>query len=240
MSRLARFNVPDLPYHVIQRGNDRCVTFGTDQDYAYYLACLQDAMEKTGCTIHAYVLMTNHVHLLVSPVTADGLGRMMQMLGRRYVRHFNDVHRRTGTLWEGRFKAAPIDSEQYLLTCCRYIELNPVRAGMAEHPSSYRWSSWHAHAEGADDGVTRDHPLVVALGDTAEQRRAAYRALFRDALPEETLNAIRHATNTAWPLGGVRFTEELAKLTARRVVPAPPGRPSASSSDDANQGVLPL
>jgi len=133
-----------------------------------------------------------------------------------------------------------MDGEQYLLTCCRYIELNPVRAGMVSHPAEYRWSSWHSHAEGVADGLVRDHPLVVALGDTPRARREAYRALFSDALAEETLVAIRHAANTAWPLGGDCFKQELAMLTARRVVPAPPGRPRVQRPEPQDQGVLPL
>ena len=240
MSRLPRFNVPDLPYHVIQRGNDRCVIFGGDEDYAFFQDCLREAAENCGCAVHAYVLMTNHLHLLASPGTPDGLGRMMQSVGRRYVRYFNDAHRRSGTLWEGRFKAAPIDGEAYLLTCCRYIELNPVRAGMVAAPGEYRWSSWGVHAEGAADALVRPHPLYLTLGDTADRRCAAYRALFTQALPEETLTAIRHATNTAWPLGSDRFKDELAALTARRVTPAPGGRPRAVDPNSVDQGVLPL
>jgi putative transposase len=240
MSRLPRFIVPDLPYHVIQRGNDRCVTFGSDGDYLFYLDCLRDAAGRAGCRVHAFVLMTNHVHILVTPAMADGLGRMMQSVGRRYVRHFNDAQRRSGTLWEGRFKAAPIDSESYLLTCCRYIEMNPVRARMVGHPGDYRWSSWHVLGGGRDDGLVQPHPLYLALGADQEERCAAYRALFREAPPEEALVAIRHATNQAWPLGGDRFKEELAALTARRVAPAPSGRRPALGPDAAKQGVLPL
>ena len=130
--------------------------------------------------------------------------------------------------------------EQYLLTCCRYIELNPVRAGMVARPGDCRRSSWPAHAEAAAGGVVGDHPILVALGDTAMARRQAYRDLFRDALPDTTVSAIRHATNTAWPLGGERFTAELAALTARRVTPAPAGRPRAQAPDHRDQGALTL
>ncbi|MDR3542222.1 MAG: transposase [Desulfosporosinus sp.] len=240
MSRLPRFNVPDLPYHVIQRGNDRCVTFGSDEDYDFYLDCLRDAADRAGCVVHAYVLMTNHVHLLASPSIADGLGRMMQSVGRRYVRHFNDAHRRTGTLWEGRFKATPIDGDAYLLTCCRYIEMNPVRAGMVARPDDYRWSSWRVHGEGADDGLTHPHSLYLALGQTSVERCDAYRALLHEVLSEDSLAAIRHAANRAWPLGGDLFKEQLAALTARRVVPGSSGRPARVRAGDDDQGVLPL
>jgi len=240
MSRLPRFNIPDQPYHLIQRGNNRCVIFAADEDYAFYLDCLRAAADKAGVVVHAYVLMTNHVHLLVSPGRSDGLGRMMQSVGRRYVRYFNDAQGRTGTLWEGRFKAVPIESEQYLLVCHRYIELNPVRARMVARPGDYRWSSWHANAEGGADGLARPHPLILALGDTPERRREAYRALFAEALSDDTLAAIRHATNTAWPLGGERFKAALAQLTARRVVPAAPGRPRARDRDDGGQGEMPV
>ena len=128
MPRLGRYFLPDQPQHVIQRGNDRQAVFFTDEDREVYLAWLLAAARKHGCLLHAYVLMTNHMHLLATPARADSLPRMMQSLGRRYVRYLNDAHRRTGTLWEGRYRAAPIDSEAYLMTCSRYIELNPVRA----------------------------------------------------------------------------------------------------------------
>ena len=138
MARLPRYHLPDQALHVIQRGNNREAIFFAEADYDCYRGWLADAAAAYGCAIHAYVLMTNHVHLLVTPRRADSLPRTMQSLGRRYVGHINATYRRTGTLWEGRYRAAPIDSEAYFLACCRYIELNPVRAGMVRHPRDYR------------------------------------------------------------------------------------------------------
>ena len=149
MPRQLRYNLPGIPQHVIQRGNNRQATFFSDEDYMRYLADLKSACDQHQCEVHAYVLMTNHVHLLMTPHNGDGIAKTMQSLGRRYVVYINQTYRRTGTLWEGRYKAALIDSENYLLTCYRYIELNPVRAeGMVDHPGKYRWSSYRANALG--------------------------------------------------------------------------------------------
>src|SRR5258707_14582744 len=151
MPRLGRYFLPDQPLHVIQRGNNRGAIFFDDEDYRLYAGWLAEAAVQYGCAVHAYVLMTNHVHLLVTPARETSLPRTMQSLGRRYVRHINAIRRRTGTLWEGRYRAAPIDSEAYFLACSRYVELNPVRASMVGHPRQYRWSSYRSHALGADD-----------------------------------------------------------------------------------------
>ena len=164
MTRLGRYFLPDQPQHLIQRGNNRGTVFFSDDDRLQYLDWLREAAADFGCRIHAYVLMTNHVHLLATPERADSLPRMMQTLGRRYVRYVNTGLRRTGTLWEGRYRAAPIDSEAYFLACCRYIELNPVRARMVDHPRAWKWSSFRAHADGRHDPLVSDHPLYRALG----------------------------------------------------------------------------
>jgi putative transposase len=237
MARLGRYFLPGQPLHVIQRGNDRAPVFFEDEDRRLYLAWLAEAAARTGCAVHAYVLMTNHVHLLVTPADADSLPRAMQSLGRRYVRHVNTAHRRTGTLWEGRYRAAPIDAEDYFLSCCRYIELNPVRARMVAHPRDYRWSSWRAHAQGAADPLMADHALYRALGGTAAERQAAYRALFRAALAEEFVASLRAATHGGWALGGERFKRRVAKASGRRAEKLPAGRPR-ERRDDARQGKL--
>ena len=177
--------------------------------------------------------MTNHVHLLATQRVPGGLSKMMQSVGRRYVRYFNLTHRRSGTLWEGRYKATLIDSEQYLLTCQRYIEMNPVRAGMVAGPADYPWSSHRVHAEGAASSLVALHPLYLELAAAAEQRQAAYRALFREAPSETEVTAIRDATNTSWVLGNDRFKAEIARLTERRVEPAPRGRPRKPEAHDA-------
>jgi putative transposase len=224
MARLGRYFLPEQPLHVIQRGNNRQAIFFAAEDYARYRQWLGEAAAEYGLAVHAYVLMTNHVHLLATPARAESLPRVMQSLGRRYVRYVNAAYRRTGTLWEGRYRAAPIESEAYFLACCRYIEMNPVRAGMVAHPRDYRWSSWRAHAWGADDPIVRDHPLYRALARSAAARQKEYRALFRGALDEDFLANLRAATNGGWALGGERFKRAVAKALRRRVAPLPRGR----------------
>lgn len=212
MARLPRFVIPGQPQHVIQRGNNREVMFGADEDYRFYLEKLKDACDRHQCDVHAYVLMTNHVHLLMTPHTEAGIGKVLQSLGRYYVQYFNHTYKRTGTLWEGRYKATLIDSENYLLICCRYIELNPLRAAMVEHPSGYPWSSYHYNALGKEDALITPHLMYKRLGKQPEERQSAYRHLFRSHLPETALNDIREATNKAWVLGNDRFKDKLDKL----------------------------
>jgi putative transposase len=232
MARLGRYFLPDQPLHLIQRGNNRQAIFFAEGDYGRYRDWLAEAADEYRLAIHAYVLMPNHVHLLATPARADSLPRVMQSLGRRYVRYVNDAHGRTGTLWEGRYRAAPIESEVYLLACARYIELNPVRAGMADHPRDYRWSSWHAHAQGADDALVSEHALYRALGRSAAERQKAYRALFRSALAKDFLDQLCAATNGGWVLGSERFKQRIAKALHRRVSPLAPGRPRKASDGD--------
>jgi putative transposase len=238
MARLGRYFLPDQPLHVIQRGNNREPIFYCGDDYLRYRNWLVVAAADHGCSIHAYVLMTNHVHLLVTPKHAAGLPRMMQSLGRRYVRHVNATYRRTGTLWEGRYRAAPIDSEAYFFACCRYIELNPVRAGMVEHPREYSWSSYRAHALGAADALVSGHPLYRALGTAADERQRAYRALFRPSLEAGFVDALRAATNGGWALGNARFKQRIAKALKRRVAPLPKGRPRKAARDRSQLNLL--
>src|SRR5580658_287164 len=238
MARLSRYFVRDQPLHVIQRGNNRSAIFFGNDDYARYRSWLTDAAAEYGCAVHAYVLMTNHVHLLVTPTSAESLPRTIQSLGRRYVRHVNTVYRRTGTLWEGRYRAAPIQSEAHFLACCRYIELNPVRAGMVAHPREYPWSSWHAHARGAGDALVSDHELYRALGRTSAERQKEYRALFRAALDPAFIDALRIATNGGWVLGDARFKRQIAKATGRRAAPSPKGRPPKQQPDRRQLNLL--
>ncbi len=216
MARLPRFVIIGQPQHIIQRGNNRQNIFLADGDYRFYLEKLSDAAKKQRCDIHAYVLMTNHVHLLVTPHTEGGIGKMMQMLGRYYVQYFNHCYKRTGTLWEGRYKAALIDSEQYLLTCMRYIELNPVRAqNMVNHPAEYPWSSYAFNALGKEDQLVTSHSEYRRIGATEQDRQSAYRQLFRARIPEMTLGALREATNKAWVMGGERFKARVSKQMDR-------------------------
>lgn len=218
MARLPRNVLPGMAHHVIQRGNNRQSTFFTEGDYRQYLESLQQAAERHGCAIHAYVLMTNHVHLMVTPESEQGLSRMMQSVGRRFVRLINTIHRRTGTLWEGRFKSALIDSERYLLTCMRYIELNPVRAGMVTAPGDYPWSSFKINAWGRGSTLVSPHPVYLALGQSDAERRHAYGALFDDILSKEVVNQIRGATEGGEVIGDAGFCERIASVLDRRVI----------------------
>ena len=191
--------MPEQPLHVIQRGNNRCAIFTRDEDYFVFRDCFADASRRHDCMVHAYVLMPNHVHVLMTPRVRHGVATVMQAVGRRYVRYFNDKYRRTGSLWEGRYRATLIDSERYLLTCYRYIEMNPVRAGLVSHPHEYRWSSYGANALGQPDSLVVPHEQLCALGVDGECRQATYRALFDEVLDEQAITRIR---NAAW--GGAR------------------------------------
>ena len=219
MARLSRFVLPGQPQHVILRGNNRAEVFCADADYQFYLEKLQQACATHGCNIHAYVLMANHVHLLITPHEEQSIAKVIQLLGRYYVHYYNYSYQRTGTLWEGRYTATLVDSKTCLLTCMRYIELNPVRADMVAHPSEYPWSSYHHNAlEQADELVT-PHLEYRRLGKTAEERKAAYRQLFKHRIPVVGLAEIREATNKAWVLGSDRFKQRIQAKLDRRVEP---------------------
>jgi putative transposase len=238
MARLGRYFLPGQPLHVIQRGNNREPVFFAAGDYRRYLGWLAEAASEYGVALHAYVLMTNHVHLLATPGDAAGLGRMMQSLGRRYVRYVNGVHGRTGTLWEGRYRAAPIEAEAHLLACMRYIELNPVRARMVRRPGNYPWSSHRAHAGGTADVPLTDHPLYLGLGATPAARRRSYLGLFDAPLEPEFLAELRVATNGGWALGGARWKAKVERLAKRRAAPLPRGRPRQDDAERTGRGRL--
>jgi putative transposase len=205
MARLPRFDTTTQPQHVIQRGNNKSRLFESTRDYLEFKDCLKSAIQLSPCQLHAYVLMPNHVHLLVSPGQAGAIGKLMQSVGGRYVRYFNDRNGRTGTLWEGRYRATVIDSDVYFFACSRYIEENPVRAALAPTPTEYRWSSFAANALGDEDALLTPHELYLSLGTSPESREWEYRALFRDAIDRAQIAAIRDATNHGWALGGTRF-----------------------------------
>ena len=218
MARLPRYIVPGQPQHVIQRGNNRQAIFYAKQDYHYYLEKLLLAANKHDCHIHAYVLMTNHVHLLVSPLKTDGLSKMMQMLGRYYVQYFNRNYHRTGTLWEGRYKATLINTDEYLFTCMRYIEQNPVRAGMVHDAAEYQWSSYQCNALGVHNALLHPHYEYEQLGSTLEERQRNYQALFT-LVEKKALHDIRESTNRGWVLGNEGFQESMEQKMRRRVSP---------------------
>ncbi|MEO8562697.1 MAG: transposase [bacterium] len=195
MPRSQRVVLPGQPLHIIQRGNNRSTCFVCDDDREMYLQTLHRASLISECAIHAYVLMSNHVHMLVTPAAARAAGHMMQTLGQRYVRYFNERYARSGTLWEGRFRSMAIDSDQYFLACSRYVETNPVRAGMAASPERYRWSSFGRNARGEPNALVTPHALYLALGRDASSRQAAYAGLFAEPLERQLVDGIRKSTN---------------------------------------------
>ena len=237
MARLPRLYIPGCAQHVIQRGNNREACFYDEGDYKAYLSFLKDAAIKYQVAIHAFVLMTNHVHLLMTPGSEQGVSRMMQAQGRKYVQYFNFTHGRTGTLWEGRFKSTVVDADSYLMTVYRYIELNPVRASMVTHASEYPWSSYQSNALGKTIELLTPHHLYLQLGKNDAERQSAYRALFRGRMPDRDLQAIREATNKAWALGDDRFKAQIEARTGRRPVPLGRGgdRKSVAFRESRNQ-----
>ena len=225
MSRKPRFILPDVPQHIIQRGNNREPCFYSVEDYLQYLHILSDVSSSNDCEIHAYVLMTNHVHILATPNQPYVISYMMQDLGRKFVRYMNTRYKRTGTLWEGRYKSSLIDSDVYMLTCMRYIEMNPVRANMVKHPGEYRWSSYAVNATDADSDLITPHTLFLKLGDKDDLRKRAYRSLFEKYLNQEEVHSIREALNQELVLGREDFKIKIEKMTNRQTKPGKNGRP---------------
>lgn len=225
MPRQPRLDLPGIPQHIVQRGNDRQPCFFEEADNLRYLQDLKELALRQHCAVHAYVLMTNHVHLLLTPAAVGQVAALMQSLGRRYVRYINDRHHRTGTLWEGRYKACPVDRDSYLLHCYRYIELNPVRARMVDDPDGYRWSSYGANACGRPDPLVTPHPMILALGRDTQSRQTAYRELVRQAISDDDLTAIRLHLQRQHALGTDRFRAAIEAQLGRRAGPARIGRP---------------
>lgn len=225
MPRRARISHGGVPHHITQRGNNRSACFFSEEDRGYYLDGLLEGATRYGCAIHAYVLMTNHVHLLATPNDGEGVSRMLRYLGSRYVQYVNYVYKRSGTLWEGRFKSSLVDSDHYLLTCYRYIEMNPVRAGLVAAPGDYKWSSYRAHADGHPDDLLQEHSCYLSLGRNDQERQTAYRALFQHDVDDESLKGIREAINSGKVFGGERFKDQIESALARSVRAGQPGRP---------------
>jgi putative transposase len=227
MARLPRLTLPGYPHHVIQRGNNRQAIFAIAADRQLMLDLLDENARKFNVAIHAYVLMDNHFHLLATPQSLDGLPQMMQAVGRRYVRYFNDSQRRTGTLWEGRYKSTLIQTERYLLACMAYIDLNPVRAAIAVQTQDYAWSS-HAHYIGLRmDKLVTPHALYWNLGNTPFAREAAYAELVQAGVSNAQQTALTDSALRGWALGDTDFVKRLQKLTERRVSKSEAGRPLA-------------
>lgn len=229
MARLPRLTVPGYPHHVIQRGNNRQAIAMDDADRELLMALVFEHGRANGVAVHAWVLMDNHFHLLLTPSTADGVPRMMQAIGRAYVRRFNIRHGRTGTLWEGRYKSTLVQTERYLLACMVYIELNPVRAGLVSDPRDFPWSSHRHHVGLQVDRHLSPHPLYWGLGNTPFAREAAYGDLVRAGLTADQQRAIVDTTLHGWALGDEGFLEGLRRQTPRRVARATRGRPPMSS-----------
>jgi putative transposase len=228
MPRRARPVLANVPLHIIQRGNNRQPCFFTDADYLVYLDMLRIAAAAAGCHVHAYVLMTNHVHLLASPDHARSAAAMMKALGERYVPYVNRRYGRSGTLWEGRFRSSLVEHARYLLICQRYIELNPVRAQIVPHPAHYPWSSYRANAHGAASALISPHLIYTGLAQDQLGRERAYRGLFSEILPIRLINRVRRATNGNFALGNKQFTDAVAKALGREVVPRQAGKPGRS------------
>ncbi len=228
MARLPRYVIPGQPQHIIQRGNNRQTIFAAEADYQFFRDVVVEAAGRFGLAIHAYVWMTNHIHLLATPTYADSISKTFQSAGRKYVQYFNYTYRRSGTLWEGRYRATVVDSERYLLSVMRYIELNPVRAGMVAHPRDYPWSSHRSYAYGENGPnlnwlIQPDQYLNIERTDDA--RRQAYRELFKAEFDANDLQAIRDATHKGWALGDEMFSGMIETLGERRAAPAARGRP---------------
>ena len=238
MARLPRYFIPGQPQHIIQRGNNRQAIFAAESDYQFFRDALVEAAGRFGLAIHAYVWMTNHIHLLATPGSEDSIGKTLQSVGRRYVQYFNYTYRRSGTLWEGRYRATVVDSEQYLLTLMRYIEMNPVRAGMVVNPADYPWSSHHRNARG-DTGLNADwlvaHDEYLRLGFDAIERQTSYLALFHSSLTTDDLAAIRDCTHKGWALGSKQFTTHIEKLGKRQAASKGVGRPRKQAEQGVNR-----
>lgn len=230
MPRPKRICVPGLPHHLVQRGNDQQATFFTDKDYITYLAFLENAAGEHGVTVHAYVLMTNHVHLLVTPAESASLSLAVQSLGRRYVSYINKSYSRTGTLWEGRFKSSVVDSDFYCLACYRYIELNPVRAAMVTEPSEYRWSSYRTNGLGISHNLITPHAAYLGLAPTQSARAAQYRRIVGENLQPEVIEKFRYGARKGLPVGNAGFKANIEKALGRRLGDGQIGRPCRLST----------
>jgi len=216
MTRLRRYCPSGIPVHVVQRGNNRVDCFHEDLDKGYYFQLLKAAADSFDVHVHAWVFMSNHVHLLITPVESDSVSGMMQFVDREYVRYFNRKYSRTGTLWDGRFKSCLVQTERYFLICQRYIELNPVRACLASEPASFHWSTYSANALGVESSLLCPHEAYLALGNTQAKRLAAYRALCKQAIPEKQLDEIRFALNKGLVLGSKKFKDRIERESGQR------------------------
>lgn len=225
MPRKQRFYLEGVPAHVMHRGHNRTPVFFADQDYLEYLRCLKQAADRYGCQVHAYVLMTNHIHLLITPQRKESIGQLFQGLGRHYVRYINATYQRQGALWDGRHKGSIIQSQTYFLSCMRYIEMNPVRAGMVDHPAKYRWSSFAANALGINNAILQQHDEYLGLGASSHSRQKAYESLFDCDLGSDTLEMLSQSLQSGTPLGNDQFKAQIEAVVGCKVGLIRSGRP---------------
>ncbi len=225
MPRRPRLKLANVPLHIIQRGNNRSACFFADDDYQFYLDHLKQACKKHNALLHAYVLMTNHAHLLLTPKTGEGASQIMKQLGQRYVQYINRTYRRNGTLWEGRFRSCLVGEEDYFLGCHRYIEFNSVRAKMVNYPADYLWSSYRHNGQGQSNPLITPHNLYQRLEARPHERQQAYRELFRHQIEEGLIDQIRKASNGGYVLGTERFQQQIAKTVGQRTWRGKAGRP---------------
>ncbi len=226
MPRHARLIINDCPHHIIQRGHNRQVVFAREDDYRYYLETLQEWKANLGCKVYAYCLMTNHVHLVIDPGSQiENLSLLMKRIAGRQTRYINTMEKRSGSLWEGRFKSSPISADEYLLACCRYVELNPVRAGMVEAPWQYPWSSCQEKAASKELSWLDADPFYLSLGKTPEQRAKKYRKWLSETIQDGECNLIREATQRGQLTGSRKFEQEISKKIGRRIELRGQGRP---------------
>lgn len=228
MARLPRYTIINQSQHIIQQGRDGQQIFFEVQDYRYFRDCLDAAAYNYGLKIHAFVLMPDHVHILATPTGIDSVSRCVQSVGRNYVQYYNECYNGSGTLWEGRYRATVLDEKEYLLTVSRYIEMNPVRAGLVRHPRDYSWSSYAHNALGESDEMLSPHREYRRLGRNDAERARAYRALFKQKLKKETVQMITDATIKGWALGDAKFARRIEKVSGRRATQLPKGRPKGS------------
>lgn len=231
MARLARLVIPGYPHHVIQRGNNREPIFGSVDDYQTLLDLVGQNAIRFEVSVHAYVLMNNHFHLLLTPQRGEGLPQMMQAVGRSYVRHFNRRQQRSGTLWEGRYRSTLIQSDRYLLACMVYMDLNPVRVGLVARAGDYPWSSFAHYAGQRLDKLITPHDLMWELGNTPFAREAAYAELVAAGIDTHQQNALTDSVLSGWALGDPDFVADLQKRTQRRVAKGSAGRPVSPSKN---------
>jgi putative transposase len=229
MPRNARIILDGYPHHIIQRGHNRQVVFASDDDYLFYLDNLKEWKDTLGCKVYAYCLMTNHVHLIIDPGShGQNLAMLMKRVAGRQTRHVNKIAKRSGTLWEGRYKSSPISTDEYLLACCRYIELNPVRAGIVATPEAYRWSSYRAKVGISDDDCLDFDPHYLGLAATARKRQKNYREYLLETISAAEAEQIRGAIQRGQLTGGAKFVKEIEAKVGKRIEFRGQGRPKTA------------